>query len=187
MVVFALAVAGCGSSSDSDEGAADDTKRTTTTSVAPDSKGQPISEPVCDFLGVSADDAGGILGTAVTATSTVGSSNPAGGACRYVPPAGDDAAVSIAVYPDTEARFAAYIDDFTQETGPSGRRLWTDPVEVPGVGTVAYTFKSPDGGYDNVWVFTNGYRVLASDRNTVDVPGAHEKLEALARAAVDNL
>jgi hypothetical protein len=187
VVVFAGVLSACGSSSGSDADAGSDDASTTTATAAPSKEGEPISEPVCDFVGISPDDASGILRTNVTAASSVGKNDPDGGSCRFVPPTGDDDAVSIAVFPDTEEHFESYIREYTAEIGPSGRPLWTAPVDLPGVGDVAYSFKSPDGGYDNVWVLANGYRVLVSNRNTADVPLAAEAVQSLAEEAVSNL
>jgi hypothetical protein len=187
VVVFAGVLSACGSSSDSDAGADSGNGSTTTATAAPAKEGPPITDPVCEFIGISADDASGILRTKVTATSAVGKNDPRGGNCQFTPPSGEDDAVGVAVYPDTEQDFESYIREYTAETGPSGRPLWTAPVALPGIGDLAYSFKSPDGGYDNVWVFANGYRVLVSDRNTTDVPLAAEAVQSLAEEAVSNL
>ena len=105
VVAFAGVLSACGSSSDSDAGAGSDDGSTTSATAAPAKKGEPISEPVCDFIGISADDASGILSTKVTATSAVGDKDPSGGNCQFTPPTGDDDAVAVAVFPDTEENF----------------------------------------------------------------------------------
>lgn len=46
------------------------------------------------------------------------------------------------------------------------------PEAVSGLGEIAYSFRSPEGGFDNVWVFANGYRILVTDDNTTDIPGS---------------
>ena len=151
-------------------------------------EGEPISEPICDFLGLSDDVASGVLGFEVTTASAVGDDDPSGGNCTLTPanPA-DGFEVTVAVFPDTEESFVSFLEDYSTRPGRAGTPLWTEPVEISGVGDLAYTLQSPEGGFDNVWVFTNGYRFHVTDQNTTDLPGAPETLESLAQEVASNL
>jgi hypothetical protein len=189
-VLVSLAVSGCGGDGDEQASESKTAAEPTTTTDVRTSKGAPISEPLCEFVGVSDDDATEILGFPVTSKSEVGSSDPSGGSCRFTPQAtsSDAFEVVVSVFPDTKDTFTSYTNRFTEAKNErTGNRLWTPPVEVPDLGDAAYSFGSPDGGYDNVWVFANGYRVLVIDQNRTDVPGAAEKVRALAQQAASNI
>jgi hypothetical protein len=192
----AIALSGCGGDGDEQtSGATPATPSTiatasTTTTEEGAREGDPIAEPVCEFVGVSDGDASAILGFAVTSKSAVGTSDPRGGSCTLTPtaPSPDAFEVVIAAFPDTKDDFTSYINRYTEEkTERTGNRLWTAPVEVPDLGEAAYSFGSPYGGFDNVWLFADGYRVLVTDQNRSDVPGAAEKIQALAQQAAANV
>ena len=118
-----------------------------------------------------------------------GKSDPSGGSCTFTPePGGSDAfEVTVGVFPDTVESFESFLEEFTQRQGRTGRQLWTSPVEIQGIGERAFSFQSPDGGFDNVWVFVNGYRVLVTNEATTDVQGAPAQVQAVAEAAVSNI
>lgn len=79
------------------------------------------------------------------------------GRCDLTPTSGDGFEISVAVFPDTEDSFTSFLERHTAEPAPSGAPLWTDPEAVSGLGEIAYSCRSPEGGFDNVWVFANGY------------------------------
>lgn len=186
-------VSGCGSDPESEaeadaEGAVgstaptEKTTSTTATTEAPAGPGPAIAVPVCEFIGVTDADASATLGFEVASASTVGDQNPDGGRCVFTAtaPAGGAFDLSVAVFPDTEQRFGEFAEGYVLDEGPTGRRLWTDLVEVDGPGVRAVSFKSPDGGWDNFWFFAAGYRVLLNHDTPTDVEGAPDKLRAVA-------
>lgn len=160
----------------------------TTSAASSEEKGAAIGVPVCDFVAISAEQAAQILGYTVTATSDTGDKDPSGGSCKFQPAAPSSAAfeVTVAVFPDTTDGFEAFIKKFTAATSKTGNRLWTSPERVPGDART-YTFRSPVGGYDSVWVLDDGYRIMVSDQNKSDVPGAADKVMAMAEAAADGV
>lgn len=184
---FMLLASACGSA---DAPVAGDGETTTTAQASPAAKGAPITEPVCDFVGMTPEAATAILGFPVEPSSKVVEKDPSGGSCELTPlvPAADSFEVTIAVFPDTADGFEAFNKKFTAEKSKQGGRpLWTSPERVPGIGEIAYTFQSPDGGYDHAWVFTDGYRILVTDQNKTDVPGAPAKLQQVATAVAANV
>jgi hypothetical protein len=175
----------CGSSGGSDGASSPSTERATTTIAANEARtteGEPITEPICEFLGLEAR-AAAVLPYPVTLTSAVGSNDSAGGSCAIESTTGEPK-ISVAVFPSTESDFDDFVEEFTAKLGPTGNRLWTDPEPVDDLGDKAVSFKAPDGGYDSFAILDDGYRITVSDGATTDIAGRAQSAMNLATEIV---
>jgi hypothetical protein len=119
----------------------------------------------------------------VTLTSAVGSNDSDGGSCTVESTTGEPK-ISVSVFPITEPEFDDFVEQFTAKLGPTGNRLWTDPEPVDDLGDKAVSFKSPDGGYDSVFILDDGYRISVSDTATTDIAGRARSAMNLATEIV---